>query len=883
MSDGEVSVPVVLSDAAWEAYDKGIAEEEGDEPRKGDLLICKRIVVVSTHWGPIDERITFRVDELEYAGNIRKPIGTPTPLLQRPSIVVLLEKIENIALGNHHTDVMEEAPAPAQAPAPAPAQSEQTDGGASADIDMETVIDADPDVLSDAAPIPSLDPQQAREHEEEQTIVEVPSPLPTHTSPIVSRSSAQFQIDTQLEVEATQARAPPTQARNPIRRNRGGYSMGREGFEMTRGDNLTGPQAPNLHPRRSSASAEPPKANPPQDKLLNLLSKLPGQQPRNCTPEPSAPVSAQQEVTVGEVVVETPAKKKISLTTIAGEDDAAPAPARKPSVVVISSETKRKRRRPSPTPQESTSAPRRIYRIPKNQQALLDDQSSWLPPAPGHNFPHPNVPVKLLSLWNTKAGLDTNSPSQLSPIALIERSSGEKSVEELQMEEQAAESESDSEELMSADELIEWSQSQSRSQALPPDSSAGPASSAHTARLGSRDGATPTQGQVKPRTNDLSGTPKGSRGKPTPSRSQIESPKPATVAPHQSVDLDDRALHATSLAKLNQLQSDAQSLNKVDSNAGRITAQETVASQSASSSRQDATTPAGLSRPQASPAMSQAANQRSSQHPRAPASGANARPVQRQNQQRPATTPLASQPTPTGSGANARPAQRQGQQRPAATPVASQPTPTGSKMSAPLADNHRGPIQASTQQTPHRAYRPSEPKMSSSSATPSGAPTAPRAIRDARHSLPNRSFSGSSRGTPDPKSLPYNGFYAPQPSGQRRETLPAGSQKDNGDFYRPQPSGQRRETLPAGSQKDNGDFYRHQPSGQSRDTLPAGSEKKTPPSRPKNGTPPSRTSRQDPSGTQASEMETSVPRSLPPNEHHQERSRYMRGAQRRYW
>ena len=173
--------------------------------------------------------------------------------------------------------------------------------------------------------------------------------------------------------------------------------------------------------------------------------------------------------------------------------------------------------------------------------------------------------------------------------------------------------------------------------------------------------------------------------------------------------------------------------------------------------------------------------------------------------------------------------------------------------------------------------------MSSSSATPSGAPTAPRAIRDARHSLPNRSFSGSSRGTPDPKSLPYNGFYAPQPSGQRRETLPAGSQKDNGDFYRPQPSGQRRETLPAGSQKDNGDFYRHQPSGQSRDTLPAGSEKKTPPSRPKNGTPPSRTSRQEPTGTQASEMETSVPRSLPPNEHHQERSKYMRGAQRRYW
>ena len=94
MSDGEVSVPVVLSDAAWEAYDKGIAEEEGDEPRKGDLLICKRIVVVSTHWGPIDERITFRVDELEYAGNIRKPIGeTDSVGLLSISSLVMVAKL----------------------------------------------------------------------------------------------------------------------------------------------------------------------------------------------------------------------------------------------------------------------------------------------------------------------------------------------------------------------------------------------------------------------------------------------------------------------------------------------------------------------------------------------------------------------------------------------------------------------------------------------------------------------------------------------------------------------------------------------------------------------------------------------------------------------
>ena len=234
-----------------------------------------------------------------------------------------------------------------------------------------------------------------------------------------------------------------------MRRSRGGYSnsMGRDGIEATRGDNLTGPQRPTLHGEKGSAAAEPQRAKPPNDRLLDLLSKLPGDQPRSRTPEPSAPVSAQQEVAV---VVETPAKKKkkLSSTTVVIEE-----PAQNPPLVVMPSETQtqRKRRRPSPTSLESTSAPRRIYRIPKNQQAILDNQSSWLPPAPGHEFPHPNVPVKLLKLWNAKAELDTHPPSQTSPIALIERSSGEKSVEEVQQEPEADESESDSDELMSAD------------------------------------------------------------------------------------------------------------------------------------------------------------------------------------------------------------------------------------------------------------------------------------------------------------------------------------------------------------------------------------------------------------------------------------------------
>jgi len=833
MSDGEVSILVVLSDAAWEAYDKGIADERGDEPRKGDLLICKRIVVVSTALGPIGERITLRIEELEYAGNIRITIGNPTSLLERPSTLALRQKIERLALKNHEIDEMEEGDDDEneeiedEAAAAAPATSEQTGSGASVDVVMETVIDTAPDVLPDAVPTPPLNPHTALEQEEEQAVAEAPSRLPTHTSPIVSRSSAQFQIATQLEVEATQAQAPPPPARTAIRRSRGGYSnsMGRDGVEATRGDNLTGPQRPTLHQGKGSAAAEPPRAKPPNDRLLDLLSKLPGDRPRSRTPEPSAPVSAQQEVTVEEVVVETPAKKKLISTTVVIEDDAVPAPAQKSPLVVMPSETQRKRRRPSPTSLESTSAPRRIYRIPRNQQALLDDQSSWLPPAPGHEFPHPNVPVKLLKLWNTKAELDTNAPSQASPIALTERSSGEKSVEEVQQEPEADEPESDSDELMSADELIEWSQSQSRSQALPPDSSAGPPPSAHTIRPGSRDGAIPTREQV-------------------PS-------KAATKASHHSIDLDD---HETPSAKQKKLQSDVQAMKAMYINERRTSAQDTLASQPASSSRQNVTTPGGSSRPQASPAMSPAARQLSSQ----------------QNTTR-----------PPASGANARPVQRQDQRRSTMTPVASQPIPTGPKKPTPLADNHRGPVQASTQQTPHRPYRPSEPGMGSSSAAPSGAPTAPRAIRESRYSLPNRVLSGSSgRSTPDPKSQPYGGFYCPQPSGQRSETLPSGPKKDMPPAT--QPSGKRRDTLPPGPKKDTPPFA-PQPIGQRRETLPSVPKKDTPSSGPRKDTTPSQPPRREPAGTQASEMETSVPRSLPLNQHHQERSNYMRGEQRKFW
>ena len=41
--------------------------------------------------------------------------------------------------------------------------------------------------------------------------------------------------------------------------------------------------------------------------------------------------------------------------------------------------------------------------VDADQQVLLDQQSSWRPSLPGMVFPRPNVPVKLLESWNTRA------------------------------------------------------------------------------------------------------------------------------------------------------------------------------------------------------------------------------------------------------------------------------------------------------------------------------------------------------------------------------------------------------------------------------------------------------------------------------------------------
>lgn len=729
ISDGEVSVLAILSDTAWDAYDKGL--EEGEEARKGDLLLCKKLTVVSTTYGPTDERIKLRIEDLELTGNFRKVIGQPAPLLERASITASREKIENLRLKQLQSEI--------------PAEDDQEDVSAEEDEEMEDEAEEGAsddeqtrvntvEVSANTAnaphiPVPANVTQTERPTERQNTVSRM-SP-PNRTSP-ATLNTASVQIESQLPLNITPTQATP-QPRNPIRRTRGGFSIGREGFEPTRGDNLTGPQAPTLHARQARPSPEPPK-----NKLLDVISKLPGQVPKKRSPEPSAPISAQ--VMPEDIIVETPTKvKRVSETS---------------------------------TAPESTPAPRKRYRIPRDQKALLENPSSWIPSAPGQQFPHPSVPIGLLAAWNAKATGATNSPSQSSPIPMIEQTPRAKSIEEVRQEPQAtaaAESEDESEDSDSSDnEPIPWSQSPSRSQVLPPDSSAAHMSP-RSNRPGSRDVA-------------MSGSE------------------------HLPISIMDDARSTTS----------AGDKSIAGSGSGHQELPQwkhTVASQTPTNSGRVSTTP--------NPSQKTPTNNNTAREPLPQTLNSTQRPAGTNSEQKPercSHIPSSSLRTPALPIASRSPAAPLG-------PSHLQPYSTGPQISQPLADNNHGPVRASTQQTPEHRRRSFDPKESvlpsDSPATPLGAPTGPRTLRGSQYGIYDR---------------------------RNHNTDDARERARSGDYYRPSPSGQRNGATPSGSNTAD----RRRPEGT-----------------------------QTPTGT--IEMETSVPRALPPNEYHQKRSNYFRDVQRRQW
>jgi len=775
-------VLAILSDTAWDAYDKGL--EEGEEARKGDLLLCKKLTVVSTTYGPSEERIKLRIEDLELTGNFRKVIGQPFPLLERPSIIALREKIEDLRLKQLQSEVS--------------AEDDQEDVSAEEDEEMENAPEeedeegAKNDVQTDKNAVGVAADTANAPHDPAPTDVALPERLPTtvsrmsppiRTSP-ATHNTASTQLESQLPLNITPTQAMPS-PRNPVRRTRGGYSIGREGFEPTRGDNLTGPQAPTLHARHARLSESPPKP-----KLLDVISKLPGQIPKKRSPEPSAPVSAR--VVNEDVVIETPTKAKRSSAPPTSHD-------------------------------ESTPIARKRYRIPRDQKALLEHPSSWIPSAPGHEFPHPNVPIGLLTAWNTKATGAAKALPQSSPIPEIEQSSEVKSLQTVQTEPQATaaaelEDESDGSEVSDTSDdrpFSEWSASPSRSQALPPDSSAGHMSP-RVSRPVSRDTA-------------VSGSER----------------MPISIA-------DDGASTSSAGDK-----SIAGSSNRL----GELPLwKQSAASQGLAAGERMSSTPVANKTPRSNHAVQ-------TQSPRAPnttqrSTGKNVRPNSERfhvpsNSLRSPALPVASQSPATPLDPSDPPTRGAmaplGGQSDRRQPLgASQPVSAGTKRSQPLADNHYGPVRASTQQKPEYRRRTFDSKervpASTSPATPLGPPIGLKASTGPRASTYDRR---------DPNAIPLDSPKSPRSSrGSRYATsdrrsngsISGRERAASGESYRPSPSEPRGERVASGSKA----IDKRQPGGT-----------------------------QTPAST--NEMETAVPRALPPSDYHRRRSKYYRNEQQRQW
>ncbi len=108
--------------------------------------------------------------------------------------------------------------------------------------------------------------------------------------------------------------------------------------------------------------------------------------------------------------------------------------------------------------------------ISDDQQRLLDRKDSWFPALPGQIFPHPNVPIDLLTVWNAEAVLAASSvldeASRSRPVSI--RSSEESSDVPSEV---SSEVSSEDEELTSS----QWPRSSppASREMLPPDSTIG--------------------------------------------------------------------------------------------------------------------------------------------------------------------------------------------------------------------------------------------------------------------------------------------------------------------------------------------------------------------------------------------------------------------------
>lgn len=365
LSDGFTRVKARLSAEALATLEAEI-DEKVDSGTKGDIVSVKAAVMEVTTYGPSDGFVQLVIDRLEYMYHLRKPLGQGMPIENRVEIKNLLAKISDL----RNRPLAETDLAGGHFSSPGGSRMKKA---AHTRSEHNTPRSQRLDIASQ------------------------------HASPIMMSQS----LNTQLGL-ATQV-VIPRKAKVP--------TLNGDGFEVSDGVNLSRPVAPGLQTMAASVSKQPDQQHVAlSDSTLNLLGvlgKRKAEAPMEQTPK------RLLNIQVLDNHVEPSGQQQPHETSIASQA----APQHGPSsqlppsnIPLVPAQVNPVGKSPnlnhSAAPQPSIAAKvltqpsyrvQKSYRhrkIPQDQQKLLDRPSSWLPSLPGHQFPHPNIPIELLKRWN---------------------------------------------------------------------------------------------------------------------------------------------------------------------------------------------------------------------------------------------------------------------------------------------------------------------------------------------------------------------------------------------------------------------------------------------------------------------------------------------------
>nr|OQO31041.1 hypothetical protein B0A51_03747 [Rachicladosporium sp. CCFEE 5018] len=490
VSDGQTQVRATLTSEAWSAYEAGL--EAGQEPSQGDLICCQKLSVISTPFGPSDERIQLRIEQLEYVGKYRKTLGDPKPVIQRPKVQQLLEEITRIRAeqdDDHSVPLAGRAAAATNRTASGVAAT----GGGRPRI---SVTGADDQAARSQSHRSSSGSATGPAHPARSNLAQSSQPLITNResgshfdttldqdsedatsgNPLLNLLTKTTRLPTKpVQISASAGTTPcqpaskrrklshdtaltpgtqntfGTQAVNPRRRKPA--SLDHDGVGMADGVNNAGPIPPTS--RRTDGGNVPPL--PKAGSSHSSASPAHAEEDRmNVAIIDNAPTSAQ--IAPPDVATSPRPRSRQQLTHSASNQ---PATAR-----------------PDPTVENSSLRPRptrlKRHKVPANQMALLEAKTCHVPPLPGQSLPHPNVPIAVLQAWNRhrQSGSGYAAPAQpgttLQSVLPPSHSGPSSPTRTSEQEEEVHSSSSESDE----SEIIPWSQSPSQ-RALPLDSSAG--------------------------------------------------------------------------------------------------------------------------------------------------------------------------------------------------------------------------------------------------------------------------------------------------------------------------------------------------------------------------------------------------------------------------